>query len=310
MSNKSLCFCLVQPQSVHMLALLYRAYCWCASELKISSCVCLSSVWLETTSPLCPPLTPLLCVSTIQLSTGCIWPPTWCRVSFLTPPSFRTGSHSSRCSVTWPSYWRRTSTGWWMMGPTPPWPVSVPSLSGFPLEMTGNCLFFTYQFSQIHPLSISPIRVFSSTGAAMSSDGTYGFNDIHDTESRSCTFYEWCVWRPVFELGITWILTCSVKTSTWCDSSSCATCNATPLLWRATWCARCSWTHRCGSPWPTSAATSWAWSWWRSTPSSAWSSRTSPSYRRWMEGEWKMKKPERNEDEGLDNDEWTQLNYT
>lgn len=123
---------------------LHRVFCWCASELKTSSSVCLSSVWVETSNPLCPlpPPTSLQCVLIIQLSTGCIWPLTWCRGSFLMPPSFKTGSHSSSCPVTWPSYWRRTLTGWWMTCPTLLWPVSVLSLSGCPLEMTGNCHFF------------------------------------------------------------------------------------------------------------------------------------------------------------------------
>lgn len=117
----------------------------------------------------------------------------------------------------------------------------------------------------------------------------------------------WCTFYP----GITWTLTCLVKTWTWLDSSSCATYSVILPPSRVMWCARCSWIHHSGSPWLNSSITTWALSWWRNTPSSAWWSQMWSSCRRWMEkGSLEDEGARRNEDKGLDNNKWTQIIYS
>lgn len=125
---------------------LYRAFFWFALEPKTLRSVC--PTWMETSSPLSPTL--LQFVWTTQLSSGFIWLPTWCRGSFQTPLSYKTGSRSNRCPATWQSCWRRTLTGWWTTWPTLLWLVSAPTLSGCPLGMSGRLFIHFNNFWLIY----------------------------------------------------------------------------------------------------------------------------------------------------------------
>lgn len=95
-----------------------------------------------------------------------------------------------------------------------------------------------------------------------------------------------------FYLGITWTLTCLVKTWTWLGSRSYATYSTILPPWKVMWCVRCFWIHHCGSLWQSSAITPWTWSLWRSTQSNVWWSQMSSSYRQWMKRSslrWRLK---------------------
>lgn len=110
---------------------------WFAFELKTSSCVWLSWAPMWVSQQMVSPLPVPRFIWTHPRYASSSWTRVWCVTSCPMPPLSRTGSPSSLCQATWPSYWRKTSIGWWMMPTVPLLPASAPFPSGCPSVMTG-----------------------------------------------------------------------------------------------------------------------------------------------------------------------------